>query len=138
MQHMNKMDEAMRLISLQVFDNLQFHLDWCKTPLSMQTKLEGLFGTVNEFRALQIEAELTSIVPDSFPSIKDFLMKFNQHRSLLKGCGKTKTDIECIYLILSKLHEKFHIFSSTFYSAKYALGNRFTMSSFEFLCYHLT
>ena len=46
-------------------------------------KLEGLFGIVDEFRALQIEANLTSLVPDSFPSIKEFLMKFNQHRYLL-------------------------------------------------------
>ena len=66
MQHRNKMDEAMGLIALQVSDSLQFHLDGCNTPLAMWTKLDGLFGTVNEFRALQIEVELTSLVPDLF------------------------------------------------------------------------
>lgn len=52
MQHRNKMDEAIGLIALQVSDSLQFHLDGCNTPLAMRTKLEGLFGTMNEFKAL--------------------------------------------------------------------------------------
>ena len=63
------MDEAMGLISLQVSDILHFPFDGCNTPLTMWTKLEGLFSIMNEFRALQIEAELTSLVPDSFPSV---------------------------------------------------------------------
>ena len=97
----------------------------------MWTKLEGLFGTMKDFRALQIEEKFTSLVPDSFPSIEDFLMKFNHQISLLQGCGKTKIDTECIHLILSKLCGNFQIFSSTFYSTKDALGTRFTMPSFE-------
>ena len=128
----------MRLISLQVSDNLQFHLDGYNTPLAMQTKLECLFGIVNEFRVLQIEAELTSLLPNYFLSIEDFLMKFNQQRSLLQGCGKTKNDTECIYLILFKLHGNFQIFASTFYSTKDALGNRFKIPYFEIYCDHLT
>ena len=96
MQHRNKMDEAIGLIALQVSDSLQFHLDGCNTPLAMWTKLEGLFGTVNEFRGLQIETDLTTLAPDSFPTIDDFLMKFTQQRTLLQSCGKTKTDTECI------------------------------------------
>ena len=82
-------------------------MDGCNTPLAMWTKLHGLFGTVNEFKALQIEAELTSLVPNSFPTIDDFLMKFNQHKFVLQVCEKTKIDVECIYLILSKLQGNF-------------------------------
>ena len=78
MKHRNKMDEVIGLIALQVFDSLEFHLDGCNTPLAMWTKLEGLFGTMNEFRAPQIEEKLTSIVQDYFPSIEEFLMKFKQ------------------------------------------------------------
>ena len=121
-QHRNKMDEAMGLISLQVSDSLQFHLDGFNSPLAMWTHLEGLFGIVNEFKTLQIELDLTSLVLDYFPSIKEFLMKFKQQRSLLQGCGKNKTNTECIYLILSKLCGNFQIFASTFYSTKDALG----------------
>ena len=132
MQKRDKMDEAMRFIDLQVFDSLQFYLDGCNAPLAMWTKLEGLFGTMNEFREFWIEVELTSLVPDSFPSIEDFLMKFKENRTLLQGCGKAKTNIEWIYLILSKLRGNFQIFSSTFYSTKDSLGNRFTMPNFEF------
>ena len=138
MQHRNKMNEAIGLISLQVSDSLQFHLDGCNTPLAMWTKLEGLFGIVNEFRVLQIEVELTSLILDYFPSIKDFLIKFNQLRSLLQGYRKTKINTECIYLILSKLRGNFQIFSSTLYSTKDALGNRFTMPSIEVFCDWLT
>lgn len=131
------MDEAIGFISLQVSDSLQFYLDGCNAPLAMWTNLEGLFGTMNEFRALQIEVELNSFAPYSFPFIEDFLMKFNQQRSLLQGYGKTKTDIECIYLILSKLRGNFQIYASTFYSTKDALGNIFTMSSFDVFFDHL-
>ena len=57
----------MGLISLSVEDNLQFHLDEFYAPQEMWDKFHALFGTVNEFRALQIEAELTSLAPDAFP-----------------------------------------------------------------------
>ena len=132
------MDEAMGLMSLHVSDSLLFHLDGCLTPQAIWDKFENLFGTINEFRALQIEVELTSLVPDSFPTIEDFLMKFKSLRSVLQGCGKTKIDNECIYLILSKLRGQFQIFSSTFYSTKDALGAQHVMPSFETFCDRLT
>ena len=128
----------MGLISLSIEEGLQFHLDQCTTPQEMWDKFHDLFGTVNEFRALQIEAELTSLAPDAFPSIEDFLMRFKQQRSLLQGCGKVKSDKECIYLILSKLRGNFQIFSSTFHSTMDALGPRFTMPTFEVFCDRLT
>ena len=70
------MDKPMGLISLSVLDILQFHVDECSTPQEMWDKFHVLFGTVNEFRALQIEVELTLLAPNAFPSIQDFLMKF--------------------------------------------------------------
>ena len=72
------MDEPMGLISLSVEESLHFHLDECTTPQEMWDKFHDLFGTVNKFKALQIEAKLTSLAPDYFPSIEDFLMKFKQ------------------------------------------------------------
>ena len=53
-----------------------FHLDECFTPQEMWDKFHAFFGTVNKFRALQIQVELTSLALDAFPSIEDFLMKF--------------------------------------------------------------
>lgn len=138
MQYKKKMDEAMGLISLQVSGSLLFHLNGCNTPLAMWTKLNGFFCIVNEFRTLQIEAGLTSLVPDSFPSIEEFLMNFKQQKYLLQDCGKIKTDTECIYLILSKLHGNFQVFASTFHSTMDALGTRFTMPSFDIFCDCLT
>jgi len=128
------MDQAMGLLYLHITNCLLFHLDGCLTPQAIWRKFEGLFGTINEFRALQIEVELTYLVPDLFPSIEDFLMKFKSIRSILQGCGKIKTDQESIYLILSKLRGNFQIFSSTFHSTMDALGPRFNMPKFEVFC----
>ena len=78
LQHQNKMDEAMGMIFLSVEESLQFHLDECSTPQEMWDKFHALFGIGNKFRALQIEAELTSLAPNAFSSIEGFLMKFKQ------------------------------------------------------------
>ena len=121
----------MGLIALSVEDSLQFHLDECSPPQEMWNKFHALFGTVNEFKALHIEAKLTSLAPNAFPSIEDFLMKFKHQLTLLQGCTKVKIDKECIYLILSKLQRNFQIFSSTFHSTMDALGPRFTMPTFK-------
>jgi hypothetical protein len=55
----------------------------------------------------------------------------------LKECEKTKSDDECILLILSKLKGPYHIFSSAFYSTMDALGSDFKMPSFELFCERL-
>ena len=68
----------MSLISLAVEDNLQFHLDECSTPQEMWDKFHALFGIVNKFKELQIEADFTSLAPNDFSSIEDFFMKFKQ------------------------------------------------------------
>ena len=65
---------------------------------------------MNEFWALQLDAKLTSLSLANFPTIEDFLMKFKYLHVVLQGCGKNKTDDECIFLILSKLRVQYHIF----------------------------
>ena len=66
------MDEAMGLIALNISDSLLFHLDRLTTPQAIWTKFYNLFGTMNEFQALQLDTELTSLTPSSFPTIEDF------------------------------------------------------------------
>ena len=61
----------MDLISMNILDGLLFHLDGLTTPRAMWDKF-----SMNYFRVLQIDAEFTSLVPESFTSIEDFLMKF--------------------------------------------------------------
>ena len=106
------MDESMGLITLNISDSLLFHLDGLTTPRDYWRKFETLFGRVNEFWALQLDAKLTSLSPNNFLTIEDFLMKFKSLRAVLQGCGKNKTDDECIFLILSKLRGEYQIFSS--------------------------
>lgn len=70
------MDESMGLLSLHVSDSILFHLDEFLNPRAMWLKFDSLFGRVNEIQAFQIEAELVSLSPNSFPTIEDFLNKF--------------------------------------------------------------
>ena len=77
------MDEAMGLIALNILDGLLFHLDGLTTPQAYWLKFQTLFGQVNEFWALQLDAELTSLTPDSFHTIEDFLMKFKSLCTIL-------------------------------------------------------
>ena len=84
------MNEAMGLIALNISDSLLFRLDVLTTPRAIWTKFYNLFGTVNEFRALQLDAELTCLTLASFPTIEDFLMKFKSLHTVLQRCGKKK------------------------------------------------
>ena len=66
----NKMDEAMGLIAMNILDGLLFHLDGLTTPRAMWDKFSTLFGTMNQFKVLQIDAEFTSVVPDHSPTLR--------------------------------------------------------------------
>ena len=74
--YQNKLDEAMGLIGLHVSCSLLFHIADCKTPKASWDKLDSLFGKINEFRSLQLEVELSSLVPDEHAFIEDYLTKF--------------------------------------------------------------
>jgi hypothetical protein len=52
----NKLYEAMGPIGLRVSNSLLLHIVECKTPKASWDKLDSLFGKVNEFQALQLEA----------------------------------------------------------------------------------
>ena len=56
LHHRNKMDEAMGLIALNISESLLFHLDGLNNPRGYWQKFETLFGQVNEFWALQLDA----------------------------------------------------------------------------------
>ena len=86
---------------------------------------------MNQFKVLQIDAEFTSLVLESFTNIKDFLMKFKSLQSMLQVARKTKFDDEHIFLILSKLQGPYQIFTSTFYSTMDELGAQHVIPSFE-------
>ena len=101
-------------------------------------KLKNLFGKVDHIRSMQLEAELTALSPDDFSTIIDYLTKFKELLTQLKGSGKKKEDKDCVYLILSKLRGPFQIFASTFLSTMDALGTNFTLPSLEEFCERLT
>ena len=133
----NKLDEAMGLIGLHVSDSLLFHLDGCDTLKKSWDKSASVFSKVNEFRALQLEMELSSLIPDEHGSIEDYLAKFRSLVAQLKGCRKTKSDGERIFMILSKMKGPYQVFSSSFYSTMDALDDQFNFPSFEGFCERL-
>ena len=103
----NKLDECMGLIGIHYLDSQSFPIVECKSPKQIQEKLSSLFGKVNEFQALKLEVELSSLVLDEHSWIKGFLTKFKLFLSQLRGCGKIKIDEECIFVILSRLNGPF-------------------------------
>ena len=102
------------------------------------TNWNRLFGRDNEFRAMQLEMDLSFLIPDEHASIEDYLTKFKSLIARLKGCGKTKSDSECIFLILFKLKGPYHVFCFSFYSTMDELGDDFKMPTFELFCERLT
>ena len=77
-------------IALNISNIILFHLNGLTTPLTIWTKLYNFFGIVNEFQALQLDAELTSLTPASFPNIEDFLMKFKSLCIVCRDVGEIK------------------------------------------------
>ena len=79
----NKMDEAMGHIAMNISEGLLFHLDGLNTPRAMWDKFSTLFSIMNQFRVLQIDADFTSLIPESFTNIENFLMIFKSLQSML-------------------------------------------------------
>jgi len=123
--------EAFGLIKSNVSESLWFHLENITTPYEIWDKLESLFGKVDTMRAMQIDAQLTALSLDDYPTMVDYLTKFKDLYIQLLGNGKKEE--ECIYLILSKLKGPFHVFASTFLSIKDAIGDKFIMLKKNFV-----
>ena len=73
------------------------------------------FGVINS------ENELTSLNPNDFSCIQDYLSKYKTLRLLRAECKIKKEDKQYIYHILSKLGLAYSVFLSTFYSMKESL-----------------
>jgi len=110
------------------------HLENIEIPHEAWEKLESLFGKNDIMRAMHIDAQLTALYPYDFSTIVDFLTKFKNLYTQLKGSGKKKEEKECIFFIMSKLKDPFHIFASTFISIINAMGDKFVMPSLEEFC----
>ncbi|KAH9296967.1 hypothetical protein KI387_028649, partial [Taxus chinensis] len=121
-----------------VSDSILFHLEKCDSPFKIWEKLEDLFGKVDHMRAMKLDIEITSLNPEDFPTIIDYLTKLKHLLTQLKGSGTYKKDEECVYLILSELRGPFQILASTFFSSKDALGDTFKMPNLETFCERLT
>ena len=114
----NKNDQAHGLIVMSISPELRFHLDGEDSPVKAWAKLNNIFGIKNEIRAFQLENELLTLDPSTFPSIEDYLSKFKTLRLLLEGCNVSKEEDPLIYGILAKLPPTYSVFVSTFHSTR--------------------
>ena len=74
-----------------------------------------------------MEVKLSTLIPDG----EDYLMRFRSLVTQLKGRGKTKLDVKCIFMILSKLKGPSKVLFSTFYYVMDALEDEFKMPCFD-------
>jgi hypothetical protein len=65
----NENDEARGLIGVCISPGLRFHLDGLDSPIKAGEKLNTVFGIKNEIQFFQLENELLTLDPSSFPSI---------------------------------------------------------------------
>ena len=118
-----KRDQSHGLIRMSISPDLRFHLDGEDSPVKAWEKLNKNFGIKNEIQAFQLENELLTLDPSTFPSIEDYLSKFKTLRLLLEGCNVSKEENPLIYGILTKLPPTYSVFVSTFHSTREALLN---------------
>jgi hypothetical protein len=133
----NKNDQARGLIEMFISPDLRFHLDGVDSPVKAWEKLNKNFGIKNEIRAFQLENELLTLDPSTFPFIEDYLSKFKTLRLLLEGCNVSKEEDPLIYGILTKLPPAYSVFVSTFHSTKEALlnaGQQYKTPSLDTFC----
>ena len=130
-------DQALSLIGMSISPYLIFHLDGWDSPVEAWKKVEYCLWHQTEIRSFQLGNELLTLNPNKFPSIEDYLSKFNTLRLLLVGCKVTKEDGPLIYGILVKLPPVYSVFVSTFHSTKEALisaRTKYKAPSLDVLC----
>jgi len=86
----NRNDLARGLIGLSISPDLQFHLQGIHALDDAWQKLNTVFGIKNEIRTHQLENELLTLDPNTFPCMEDFITKFKTLRVLLASCKVTK------------------------------------------------
>lgn len=69
------MDEAYGLPCLSISLNFLFHVESFSTPNEVWTKLDGLFGKLDELRGHKLDNELLYLNPRKFETLKDFFSK---------------------------------------------------------------
>jgi hypothetical protein len=96
--------------------DLWFHFSTCKTPNTIQTTLESLFGKKDHMRGHMLEVELNTLDSKSFDNIQDLFTKFKYLILILasNGIDKSKQVDQLILTILAKLGPKYFVYVSTF------------------------
>jgi hypothetical protein len=118
----NRNDEPHGVIRISISLDLRYHLQDIDDPKEAWNTIESMFGKLNIIRAQQLKNQILTLSPNDFSCLGDYLSRFKTLRILCEEC-KIKMEEECcIYLILSNLGSAYHVFVSTFYAMREALG----------------
>ena len=60
-KYFNRLDEAFRILSIDISSDLLFHVEVITTPNEVFLKIKSLCGNTNEMRGHQLENELISL-----------------------------------------------------------------------------
>ena len=78
------------IFSLRISPDVLFHVDTCKTPNNVWTKLKDFLGKQDNLIGHQLENDLHAFNPRYSETLHDYLCKFKTCISHVKACGIDK------------------------------------------------
>jgi hypothetical protein len=127
-------DETRGLIKISISNDLRFHLQRINALDEASEKLEAVFGKHNIVQAHQFKNQLTTLSPNDFTCIEDYLSRFKTLILLFIECNLDVKEYRCIYVIFAKLGNAYYVFVSTFYTTKETLMSAYKRPSLESFC----
>jgi hypothetical protein len=125
------MDESYGILCLSISLDLLFHVDTCKTPNDVWTKLKDFLGKKDNLRGHQLENDLHALNPSDFETLQDYFCKFKTFLSHVRACGIDKKDEQLIFSILTKLGPEYYVYTSSFHTTRLAMGSTWKIPSLD-------
>ena len=79
---------------------LHVHISTCTTINEVWIALQTIYANINESRKIQVQDQLEDFHYRNCKNMDEFLVKFNDLRSQLKGLGVKLEEIRCMNIIL--------------------------------------
>ena len=86
---------------------------------------------MDDKKGFQIEDDLLLLNPKNYDTIRDYIIKVNEYRVLLKDCGNPMKDDRLIHQILKKLPTEYANFVSSFNTHRLTMGSTYQKPSFD-------
>jgi hypothetical protein len=111
------MDESYGILCLRISQDLLFHVNTCKTPSDVWTRLKDFLGKQDNLISHQLENDIHSLNPRCFETLHDYFCNFN------------KKDERLIFSILTKLGLEYFVYTSSFHTTRLDMGSTWKIPS---------